>query len=135
MILGIGHNAFRVRDLEKSLQFYCGTLGFKEAFRLTNEKGEVWIVYLKIADNQFLELFPGGENTLQVPPNPIGYAHFCLLVDDMAATLEELAGRGLKIEGSPRKGQDGNWQYWITDPDGNRIELMQIMPDSPQANS
>jgi hypothetical protein len=24
-------------------------------------------------------------------------------------------------------------RYWINDPDGNPIELMQIMPNSPQA--
>ena len=27
---------------------------------------------------------------------------------------------------------DKNWQAWIEDPDGNRIELMQIMPDCLQ---
>jgi len=29
-------------------------------------------------------------------------------------------------------GADGNYQYWIEDPDRNRIELMQIMPGSLQ---
>jgi len=24
-------------------------------------------------------------------------------------------------------------QYWVTDPDGNRIELMEIKPESPHA--
>jgi hypothetical protein len=28
---------------------------------------------------------------------------------------------------------DTNLQYWLYDPDGNAIELMQIMPTSPQA--
>ena len=27
---------------------------------------------------------------------------------------------------------DLNWQAWIEDPDGNRIELMQMMPDCLQ---
>ena len=29
-------------------------------------------------------------------------------------------------------GADYNYQAWIEDPDGNRIELMQMMPDSMQ---
>lgn len=45
----------------------------------------------------------------------------------------ELAARGLEIPGSPKQGLDSNLQYWINDPDGNPIELMQIMPTSPQA--
>ncbi|HRR91743.1 MAG TPA: VOC family protein, partial [bacterium] len=63
------------------------------------------------------------------------YQHLCLLVDDMDKTLEGLASRGLSIQGKPTQGKDGNFQYWLTDPDGNRIELMQIMPDSLQARS
>jgi len=51
----------------------------------------------------------------------------------MSATLDELAARGLEITGSPKQGLDTNLQYWLHDPDGNPIELMQIMPTSPQA--
>jgi lactoylglutathione lyase len=51
----------------------------------------------------------------------------------MSATLDELAAGGLEITGSPKQGLDSNLQYWISDPDGNPIELMQMMPTSPQA--
>ncbi len=133
MITGLGHIAFRITDLEKALDFYCTKLGFTEAFRLERE-GEFspWIVYIQVAPNQFIELFPGaqGENTSR---GPVGYNHFCLVVDDLPTTLRELAGRGLAITGEPQKGLDNNWQYWIKDPDGNAIELMQIVPESPHA--
>jgi lactoylglutathione lyase len=133
MITGLGHVAFRITDLAKSLDFYCQKLGFKEAFRLERE-GEYspWIVYIQVAPNHFIELFPGarGENTSR---GPVGYNHFCLVVDDLQATLRDLSARGLTIEGGPKQGLDHNWQYWINDPDGNAIELMQIVPESPQA--
>ena len=32
MIKGIGHVAFKVTDMEKSLHFYCDILGGKKAF-------------------------------------------------------------------------------------------------------
>ena len=131
MITGISHNAYRVRDLDKSLAFYCGILGFKEGFRIERD-GAIRIVYIVVNEDTFIELFPNGEETVQIGPKSIGYAHVCLEVDDMLATLKELAGRGLEITGEPRLGGDGNSQYWITDPDGNRIELMQIAPDSRQ---
>jgi catechol 2,3-dioxygenase-like lactoylglutathione lyase family enzyme len=136
MITGIGHVAFRVTNLERSLDFYCGKLGFKEAFRLDADgQPTPWIVYLRVAPGVFIELFPGATGLGQQPGAAAGYNHFCLHVDDMEATLGALAERGLSIEGEPEVGLDLNPQYWLTDPDGNRIELMQITPQSPQART
>lgn len=132
MITAIGHVAFRISDLERSLDFYCHKLGFREAFRLERAgMPSPWIVYIQIAPTYFVELFPGGHGKNEL--GSVGYNHFCLLVDDIAETLKELAARGLPIEGEPARGQDTNLQYWLTDPDGNRIELMQIVATSPQA--
>ena len=132
MLTGIGHVAFIIQDLDRSLDFYCTKLGFRRAFHLDREgTPSPWIVYLQIAPGHFIELFPGGQGENQ--PRPVGYNHFCLLVDDLAATLKELQARGLPIPGEPVCGLDHNWQYWLKDPDGNSIELMQIMPNSPQA--
>ena len=132
MITGLGHVAFRITDLQKSLDFYCKTLGFQEAFRLEREgEPSPWIVYIQVAHNQFIELFPGAQG--EIPPRSVGYNHFCLVVDDMDATLRELSVRGLTITGGPKQGTDQNWQYWINDPDGNAIELMQIVQGSPQS--
>lgn len=135
MIVGLGHVAFRISDLESSLDFYCGKLGLAEAFRMNDDEGNPWIVYIKVSDDNFIELFPGGKNRVEIPGGAIAYAHLCLRVDDMTATLKELESRGVEISGEARQGKDGNYQYWLTDPDGNRIELMQIMPDSLQAKS
>jgi len=130
MITHNGHTAYIVSDIDAALDFYCGKLGLKEAFRLYNDAGELWIVYILVGDGGFVELFPGQ------PAKATGsYSHLCLAVDDMDATLQEIAARGLPIEGSPTSGKDGNTQYWLADPDGNRIELMQIAPDSLQAKA
>ncbi|GCE45456.1 lactoylglutathione lyase [Thermosporothrix hazakensis] len=131
MIRGIGHLALRITNLERSLDFYCAKLGLKEVFRLDREgQPSPWIVYLQVAHNQFLELFPG-EEAQHLPEG--SFQHLCLVVDDMQATLKELEKRGVPIAGEPQRGLDNNWQYWLKDPDGNPIELMQIDPSSPHA--
>jgi len=133
MITGIGHIAIRVSDLGAALRFYRDGLGFEEAFRLDRD-GEGWLVYLQVAAGQFVELFPGGEPAAG-DAGEVGYMHLCLAVDDIQATVEELSERGVVFDGEPRLGLDGSWQVWTADPDGNRIELMQIMPDSLQARA
>ena len=56
----LGHIALKVRDLQKSIDFYT-KLGFPEFLRLNNDDGKPWIVYMKFADDLYLELFPGGK--------------------------------------------------------------------------
>jgi lactoylglutathione lyase len=133
MITGIGHVAFRITDLAQSLDFYCNKLGFREAFRLDRDgEPSPWIVYIQIAPGHFIELFPGAQG--EIPSrNGAGYNHFCLLVDDIQATVKELGARGVPTPGEPTKGMDNNWQYWVHDPDGNAIELMEIKSESPHA--
>jgi len=137
VITGIGHVAFRVTSLQRALDFYCNKLGFSEAFRLEKEgQPSPWIVYIQVAPGSFIELFPDPQDAPGALParDPrASYKHVCLLVDELPATLRELAQRGLEVSGSPVRGMDTNLQYWINDPDGNPIELMQIMPTSPQA--
>lgn len=132
MITHLGHVAFKVSDLDKALDFYCNILGLKEAFRINNDEDQPNLVYIKINGDNFIELFPGGQGESVYDNAKTGYKHVCLLVDDMEATLKQLSDRGLDISGQPNQGKSGCIQYFITDPDGNRIELMQIIPGSMQ---
>ena len=130
---GLGHVALMTRDLDASLDFYR-KLGFPEMLRLLNSEGKPWIVYLKINDSLYLELFPGGPEE-RVPENGhTGLAHLCLTSPDLDATEKGLAEAGIALS-QPRKdgrGVDGNRGMWIEDPDGNRIEIMEMAPDCIQ---
>jgi len=130
MITGLGHLAFTVSDMEKSKDFYVNGLGFVHAFTLKDGDGNPWIEYFKVTDGQFIELFYAKDG---FEPKNGSYQHLCLEVDDCEATAKELEKRGLTLIHQPRQGMDGNTQAWVADPDGNRIELMQISPTSPQA--
>ena len=128
MITDLAHSALRVHDLQRSLGFY-GLLGIHEAFRLNHEDGRLMLVYLHVGADRFLELFPGGTT----PEHREGsFMHLCLRSDDLHNDVASLCEKGITIDRGPSMGLDRNWQAWISDPDGNAIELMQLSEDSPQ---
>lgn len=134
MITGIAHSAVTVRDMEESLRFYTKALGFQQAFELPNpENGKPWIIYLSICPGQFLELFYGGESAHTWNDRLVGFNHLCLEVDDIDKAVQAILDAGYELDSMPEKGSDHNWQAWVSDPNGVRIELMKIMPESPQA--
>lgn len=134
MSISIGHLAITVADMEKSIQFYSEGLGYKRVFDFAKpETGEPWIVYLYAGGEQFIELFYDGENDYKWDIKDRAYNHVCLVVDDMNAAVAKLNAAGIALDKQPKQGVDGNWQCWLTDPDGVRIEIMQLGPDSPQA--
>ena len=130
-VKAIGHVALSVRDVDRSLDFYVNRLGFAEMFRL-ERNGRLWIVYLRITDSQFLELFPDGDGDGAPPFAAVGINHFCLEVDDIDSAIKELFDRGVTLARPKKNGVDNNDQAWIDDPDGNRIELMQLSPKAMQ---
>lgn len=135
MLTGLGHIAFRVTDLEKSRDFYCNKLGLREVFRLQRKNDPShWIIYIQVTPGHFIELLPCTRTQEKEISSErgVGFNHFCLLVDDLQATLRTFEARGLEITDSPYFGLDHNWQYLIQDPDGNTIELLQISAESPK---
>ena len=129
MIKGIAHICFIVNDLEASLAFYRDQLGLKPAFDFTNDRGERFGVYLSAGNSTFVELFVGEP---KVPEVRTSYQHFCLEVDDIEETVEELRAQGVQVT-DPKMGSDRSWQAWLSDADGNRIELHGYTPESKQA--
>ncbi len=134
MITSMAHAAVTVKDMDLSLKFYTEALGFRKAFELSHyATGEPWIIYLCVAPGQFLELFYGGTEDNPWRDGLIGFSHLCFEVDDLEATVQRIREAGFPIDAEPKQGSDHNWQAWVRDPNGIRIELMKIMPDSPQA--
>jgi lactoylglutathione lyase len=131
-INGVGHVAIKVTDLDRSLDYYVNKLGFAEMLRLKKDDGSVWLVYLRITDTQYLEVFPGAENDRAPGWNANGMNHMCLTVDDIDEVLAQVEAAGLTLLLPLKTAIDGNRQAWLEDPDGNRIELMEMAKDSLQ---
>jgi lactoylglutathione lyase len=126
---GFGHVAFKVNDLDRSVDFYS-RIGFPEMLRLLDAEGKPWIVYHRISEHLYLELFPGGDGDPAPDPARTGMNHFCLTVASADDAERKLAAAGVQLS-RPRKamrGVDGNWGMWIEDPDGNRIEIQEMAP-------
>ena len=131
-INGLGHVAIKVTDLDRSLDYYVNKLGFPEMLRLSKDDGTVWLVYLRITDTQYLEVFPGAENDRAPGWDANGMNHMCLTVDNIDEVLTRIAAAGLTLLLPLKTAIDGNRQAWLEDPDGNRIELMEMAADSLQ---
>jgi lactoylglutathione lyase len=132
MLTGITHLALTVKNMDAAVDFYCRVLGFKKAFELAEPKtGAPWIVYLHLDKKQFVELFYKGTVDSPWESSHRGFNHICFEVDDIQKTAAGIKSSGYKLDREPSLGVDKNWQSWVTDPDGVRIELMQISPDSP----
>ncbi len=122
-IVGLSHIAFYVHDMEKTRAFYKDFLGFAEPYSLTNKDGSLHLTWIKINDRQSLELFPekeAGSNRLY---------HIALETDDAVAMRDYLAAHGVKVPAKVGKGKIGNLNYFVTDPDGHIVEMVQYAPD------
>src|SRR5919202_6416601 len=97
--------AHRVQDLARSLAWY-GKVGFRELGRVTTEDGTV-LAMLNLpgdGDAVTLELVDdGGRRPFALGT---GFSHLAVQVDDLAATLAELAAQGVACaEPHPPAGQ------------------------------
>ena len=134
--VGIGHACFVVKDMEASLDFYCNKLGMKLIGIQDNDEGKPWLYYVRIADGVYLELIPDGEGeNPNIGWNSRGFNHLCIETDNLLEDVEKLRAIGVQIDQEPKTAADLNLQAWIHDPDGNKIELMMISPDSPQSKA
>jgi len=122
-VVALNHVATAVPDIDKAVAYYTKTMGFPEAFRLTNAAGQVQLVYVQISQNTFIELLPANAQ------RPAGINHFGLHVENMAAAKAMFAGRGAAVGGTIASGTKAVLSN-ITDPNGIRIELAELPPES-----
>jgi lactoylglutathione lyase len=123
-VLGLAHVALFVSDLQKARTFYEDFLGYQEPYVLKRDDGSERIVFIKINDQQFIELF--AEN-----PKQDGHlSHISFFTDSAQGMHDYLAAHGIKVPDQVGKGRIGNSNFNIVDPDGHTVEIVQYEPDS-----
>ncbi len=122
------HTMVRVKDLEESLDFYCGKLGLVEVRRADYPQGRFTLVFLAAPEDverarreraPLLELtynwdpeeYTGGRN----------FGHLAFEVEDIYALCQRLMDAGVTINRPPRDGR----MAFVRSPDGISIELLQ----------
>ena len=123
-ILGVAHMALYVSDLQKSRAFYKDFLGFDEPYDLKRQDGTDRIAFIKINEDQYLELFA------EPPKQDDQLNHISFYTDDAHAMRDYLASRGVKVPETVGKGRIGNSNFNITDADGHTVEMVQYELDS-----
>lgn len=121
-LVGLNHVGVSVPNLDEAVTYYTKTLGFPEAFRNLDEKGQPTLVYVQISKNTFVELQPANGR-------PTGINHLGIHVERMpevAAMFKQRGANVSEIRTSPTKAVLSN----ITDPNGIRIELAELPPES-----
>lgn len=116
-ISGFDHVTVVVTDPERAVAFYRDILGLQEVPSPVTFPAAGLKVRWFQAGNQCLHLYVSDN------PDTASPRHFALHVDDARAAREELAAKGLHIRETVEiPGAD---RFFITDPDGNRIEMIQ----------
>ncbi len=148
-VLRVGHLGICVRDLERSIAFYCDVLGFRpltqvdvrgaDADRLLRLRGVDQRTVFVERDGVRLALFafrtPAAVgNGEPRPMNAVGFAALMLRVDDLDATLERCRTAGVRILDDTRTDYAAYHSklIFVCDPDGTMIELIEI-PGDPYA--
>ena len=125
-ITGISHAAFYVSDMAKARAFYEGFLGYQSPFSIPRKNPAEQLVWIKINDRQTVELFPGSE----VSPETDRLYHIAIETDDAEAMRLYLQSKGVAVPPKTAIGKIGNKNYFVKDPNGNTVEIVEYLPDS-----
>ena len=130
------HAMFRVSDMERSLNFYERLLGMRVLARREHKKNQFTQVYLGYAEGEagmVLELVQNW-NREEAYAQGDAFGHLAIAVNGISALCRQLEAEGVPLPRPPRSQRHGeNIVAFAEDPDGYRIELIQIFPQ-PETN-
>ena len=122
-ISGLWGVRYQVRDVQRAVEFYTNTLGFKLDHQNLPAFGQVSIGELKLVLSG-----PGASGSRAMPDGrrqePGGWNRVILRVNDLPAHIAELRKSRARFRNEMEVGPGGR-QIQIEDPDGNPIELFE----------
>ena len=125
----LGHIVLYVRDVEVSRGFYRDVLGWKEIGAVEHRMA----MFSSGRTHHELLLIEVGRDATPIPPGRrVGLYHFGLKIgtmdDELRDALRTLADAGANVVGTADHGVSHS--IYITDPDGNEIELyIDVQPE------
>lgn len=129
----LAHTMMRVKDMEASLDFYCGILGMAVQRRTDYPDGRftnTFIGYGPEASFPNLELTHNWDQGEDYDKGN-GWGHICIEVPDVYKACESLRGKGVKITREPGPMKHGTRVIaFCEDPDGYKVELNETILNS-----
>ena len=122
------HTMLRVRDLDRSLQFYTGLLGMKELRRTDVPGGRYTLAFVGYGDESSTSVIELTYNWDQAEPYALGtaFGHLAVGMPDVYAACDALKKGGAKITREAGPVQHGSTVIaFVEDPDGYKVELVQ----------
>lgn len=122
------HTMIRVKDLDKSLDFYIRLLGMNQLRKTDFPTGEFTLAFVGYGEEKNSTVIELTHNWGQEDDYDLGngFGHLAIGVPDIYATCDELAKEGVPIPrpAGPMK-HGGSVIAFIEDPDGYKIELIE----------
>ena len=122
----LGHIVLRVRDIERSEQFYSDVLGL----HVTNKRpGQMTFMSAVDESSHELALVPVGDDAPGPEDSRVGLYHFAWQMDsfdDLKSLYAEMKAKDVEIRGIGDHGI--SLGVYFFDPDGNEIEAYYEMP-------
>jgi len=122
------HTMVRVKDLDKSLDFYTRLLGMTLLRKKDFPGGKFTLAFVGYGEESDTAVLELTHNWDQDAPYELGdgYGHIAIGVPDIYATCEALEKEGAKIPRPPGPMKHGTAVIaFVEDPDGYKIELIE----------
>ena len=122
------HTMIRVKNLDKSIDFYTGLLGMKLLRRNDYPGGKFTLAFVGYGDESSNAVIELTYNWDQEEAYDLGngFGHVAIGVPDIYGTCEKLEAAGASIPRPPGPMMHGTTVIaFVDDPDGYKIELIE----------
>lgn len=122
------HTMIRVRDLDRSIKYYCELLGMKLLRKTDFPDGKFTLAFVGYGDETDHTVVELTHNWDQEENYDLGsgFGHLAIGVSDIYGACETLAAEGVDIPRPPGPMKHGSTVIaFVKDPDGYMIELVE----------
>jgi len=112
----------RIKDIDSSIDFFCGALGLNEVRRIEVEEGRFTLIFLAAEGDESSQI----ELTYNWDGDELGkgsrnFGHLAYEVENIYETCSRLKDSGVTINRPPRDGR----MAFVRSPDNVSVELLQ----------
>jgi len=121
--MNVEHVGIYACDSAALAEWYAKTLELSEVRRIEKE-GRPPVVFLQGDRGAVIEILPTDATPAARDLNSPGFTHLGIVVEDLFAHGERLAGLGVELWGV--RDTSNGWKIgYVNDPEGNVLELIQ----------